>query len=255
MSEQRMVAEGYATISPDIWRPLLLYHDALEQAFMYAGRPTGQEVRVIDSKLRRYRVVPENQCQGQNAWRHVPGGPSIFGEAQHEFLRQCVKKIATVNFIDQETGTTYLSARDGNFRVLDGERLERQLEDPERAQVLAQLAPHTLCPEIAHRRQARGSRPCANDRQYSAALAMLWPPCPKRPFMGIYLATVAMLLVPRAGLEPARPIGLEILSLVCLPIPPPRLAGPLQAAEFSAADHSLVSPAAGNTLKNRAFFR
>ena len=29
-------------------------------------------------------------------------------------------------------------------------------------------------------------------------------------------------MVPRAGLEPARPEGLEILSLVCLPIPPPR---------------------------------
>lgn len=29
-------------------------------------------------------------------------------------------------------------------------------------------------------------------------------------------------LVPRAGLEPARPIGHQILSLTCLPIPPPR---------------------------------
>ena len=28
--------------------------------------------------------------------------------------------------------------------------------------------------------------------------------------------------VPRAGLEPARPFGQQILSLQCLPIPPPR---------------------------------
>ncbi len=29
-------------------------------------------------------------------------------------------------------------------------------------------------------------------------------------------------MVPRAGLEPARPEGHKILSLACLPIPPPR---------------------------------
>ncbi len=28
-------------------------------------------------------------------------------------------------------------------------------------------------------------------------------------------------MVPGAGLEPARPLGREILSLLCLPIPPP----------------------------------
>ena len=30
-------------------------------------------------------------------------------------------------------------------------------------------------------------------------------------------------MVPGAGLEPARPCGREILSLLCLPIPPPGL--------------------------------
>jgi hypothetical protein len=33
---------------------------------------------------------------------------------------------------------------------------------------------------------------------------------------------VKSLVVPRAGLEPARPNGHQILSLACLPIPPPR---------------------------------
>lgn len=32
-------------------------------------------------------------------------------------------------------------------------------------------------------------------------------------------------MVPRAGLEPARPEGHKILSLACLPIPPPRHVG------------------------------
>ena len=32
-----------------------------------------------------------------------------------------------------------------------------------------------------------------------------------------------MNLVPRAGIEPARPFSRQILSLLCLPIPPPGL--------------------------------
>ena len=36
-----------------------------------------------------------------------------------------------------------------------------------------------------------------------------------------YLA-IKLFLVPRTGLEPVRPEGHKILSLACLPIPPPR---------------------------------
>lgn len=46
--------ESYGTISPDIWRRLLLDYDSLGEAYKYAGRLTSYEVNVIDSKLDHY---------------------------------------------------------------------------------------------------------------------------------------------------------------------------------------------------------
>ncbi|PXX89509.1 hypothetical protein [Halomonas heilongjiangensis] len=46
--------EQYGTITPDIWRRLLLDYDALGEAYKYAGRLTGKEVKLIDAKLDRY---------------------------------------------------------------------------------------------------------------------------------------------------------------------------------------------------------
>ena len=45
---------GYGTISPDIWRRLLLDYDSLDEAYKYAGRLTSYEVNIIDSKLDSY---------------------------------------------------------------------------------------------------------------------------------------------------------------------------------------------------------
>ena len=47
-------SNGYATISPDIWRHYLLDYDSLGAAYKYAGRLTGKEVIIIDGKLDRY---------------------------------------------------------------------------------------------------------------------------------------------------------------------------------------------------------
>lgn len=44
----------YATISPDIWRRMLLDYDSLGDAYKYAGRFTSHEVNIIDSKLDQY---------------------------------------------------------------------------------------------------------------------------------------------------------------------------------------------------------
>jgi hypothetical protein len=45
---------GYGTISPDIWRRMLLDYDSLGDAYKYAGRFTSREVNIIDSKLDQY---------------------------------------------------------------------------------------------------------------------------------------------------------------------------------------------------------
>ncbi|HET6720008.1 MAG TPA: hypothetical protein VFH22_10195, partial [Rhodocyclaceae bacterium] len=54
MREQGIEADGYATISPDVWRRLLLDYEALGPAYKYAGHLTSRELIVIDGKLDRY---------------------------------------------------------------------------------------------------------------------------------------------------------------------------------------------------------
>jgi hypothetical protein len=44
----------YATVSPDIWRRMLLDYDSLGDAYKYAGRFTSREVNIIDTKLDQY---------------------------------------------------------------------------------------------------------------------------------------------------------------------------------------------------------
>ncbi len=45
---------SYATVSPDIWRRLLLDYEALGDVYKYAGRFTSNEVNVIDAKFDHY---------------------------------------------------------------------------------------------------------------------------------------------------------------------------------------------------------
>ncbi len=54
MAEQGLDAAGFVTVSPDIWRRLLLDFDSLGPAIKYAGQFTSREVMVIDAKLDRY---------------------------------------------------------------------------------------------------------------------------------------------------------------------------------------------------------
>jgi hypothetical protein len=54
MREQGIEPDGYATISPDIWRRLLLDYESLGAAYKYAGHLTSRELIVIDGKLDRY---------------------------------------------------------------------------------------------------------------------------------------------------------------------------------------------------------
>jgi len=54
MLELGIESDGYGTISPDIWRRILLDYDALGEIFKYAGRFTSNEVFIIDRKLDSY---------------------------------------------------------------------------------------------------------------------------------------------------------------------------------------------------------
>ncbi len=54
MKKLKIQSKDYATISPDIWRRLLLDYESLGDAYKYAGRLTSHEVNIIDRKLDHY---------------------------------------------------------------------------------------------------------------------------------------------------------------------------------------------------------
>ena len=54
MVEHDLANQNFATISPDIWRRLLLDYASLGEDFKYSGRLTSHEVNIIDGKLDRY---------------------------------------------------------------------------------------------------------------------------------------------------------------------------------------------------------
>lgn len=64
MHDQGIVKEGYVTISPDIWRRLLLDYKGLGVARKYAGYLTSREVALIDGKLDRHIRDKANREQG-----------------------------------------------------------------------------------------------------------------------------------------------------------------------------------------------
>lgn len=54
LSDLGIQPDQYGTITPDIWRRLLLDYESLGEAYKYAGHLSGKEVRLIDAKLDRY---------------------------------------------------------------------------------------------------------------------------------------------------------------------------------------------------------
>ncbi|HJV25156.1 MAG TPA: zeta toxin family protein [Aromatoleum sp.] len=63
MRESGIESDGYATISPDVWRRLLLDYESLGPARKYAGQLTSREVMVIDGKLDRHISDKARQAQ------------------------------------------------------------------------------------------------------------------------------------------------------------------------------------------------
>ncbi|HEY5790498.1 MAG TPA: zeta toxin family protein, partial [Gammaproteobacteria bacterium] len=286
MRAQGIAADGYATISPDVWRRALLDYEGLGAACKYAGPLTSREVMVIDGKLDRYIrrradrdgrvphflvdrfrfdsfsseqvervlhntyakyvdtmymyfVVTAPEETVERGWRRglergrykavedflghsveayvgmprllfkwldyarprfryffldnmVPKGTfprtiahgtqaemtvldpvglvdierfqkinlkarspdavypataDLAPERNCAFLRQCLRRIATVHFVERNSGATYLRARGGEFERVDMPAFARVLRDPECAAILRELAPE-LVPAI-----------------------------------------------------------------------------------------------------------
>ena len=54
MADLGIEEHGYGTISPDIWRRMLIDYEALGESHKYAGRFSSHEVNIIDTKLDHY---------------------------------------------------------------------------------------------------------------------------------------------------------------------------------------------------------
>lgn len=285
LQEQGIAADGYATISPDVWRRQLLDYEALGPARKYAGHLTSRELMVIDGKLDRYirdkanregaiphllvdrfrfdsftaekvarvlhdtyaryvdtmymyfivtppeetvlrgwqralergryKAVEDFLAHGVEAYRGMPkilfkwlssprpdyryvfldnrvakgsfpktiargdrGGmviydpvafidieryqkidihartpaelypppPDMAVAANSGFLKECVRRVGTLEFVDRSSGIAYLRARQGRFEVLDAAVLARMLGDEEVATTLGQISPMIRVP-------------------------------------------------------------------------------------------------------------
>ena len=280
LAEQGIAADGYATISPDVWRRQLLDYESLGPARKYAGHLTSRELMVIDGKLDRYirdkadregaiphllvdrfrfdsftaervarvlhdtyarhvdtmymyfiltppeetvergwqralergryKAVEDFLAHGVEACRGMPkllfkwlaspnpdyryvfldnrvakgtfprtiargdrGGMIIYdpvalidieryqkinihaGSPQEVypsaatmaaagnagFIKECLRRIANVDFVDRDSGVAYLRARQGDFEVLDAAVFAQELREPEFAALLSEIAP------------------------------------------------------------------------------------------------------------------
>jgi hypothetical protein len=104
---------------------------------------TRDEINIVDCSvfvnIERYQKINIRAKTPREVY--ATGAPSSIAN-NIGFLRQCIRKIRTVNFIDEATGRAFIEVLDGKFRILDEGALARQVEDRERGQVFVELAPH-----------------------------------------------------------------------------------------------------------------
>jgi hypothetical protein len=60
------------------------------------------------------------------------------------FLKQCLKRIPEVNFVDESSQQVYVQVRRGVFNVLDPSLFAEQLDNLELRQIFAEIAPRIM---------------------------------------------------------------------------------------------------------------
>ncbi|MCB1867786.1 MAG: hypothetical protein KDI43_04455 [Gammaproteobacteria bacterium] len=104
---------------------------------------TQNEINIMDCTvfidIERYQKINIRAKQPREVY---PSESILSVENNIGFLKQCMKKIPKVNFVDQLTGITYLEVRNGVFSIVDIQLLEEKLKDAERARILKKVAPN-----------------------------------------------------------------------------------------------------------------
>jgi hypothetical protein len=70
-----------------------------------------------------------------------PSPEALDVERNCDFLRQCLRRIPRVDFVDETTGTAYARCVSGRIELLDGKVFEHVARDEETARLFHAIAP------------------------------------------------------------------------------------------------------------------
>ncbi len=134
-------------------RPLVIYR-FLDNSVPKGTYPrtiafgTQEEMNLIDCSafidIVRYQKI---NVRARTPDEVYPAGPALSVANNAAFLKQCIKHLPRVNFIDEATGSAYVTATNGRFTVTHSGILEEKLRDSERFQIFSEIAPH-LCSAV-----------------------------------------------------------------------------------------------------------
>jgi hypothetical protein len=105
----------------------------------------GGELNVLDVKclldVERYRKIDVDASGPEKVY---PDQRAMAPEHNAQFLGECVRRLAAVNFADRDTGRIYARTESGRLAWADPEALARAIADPETRAGLLAVAPDAL---------------------------------------------------------------------------------------------------------------
>ena len=112
------------------------------------------ELNILDVKgmlnIDRYRKININARSPEEVY---PDATAMAASNNTEFLRQCARRIASINFIDRHSACIYAHFESGRLQWVDEELLAQAIEDEETRAAFACLAPEALHGKFKSRRR------------------------------------------------------------------------------------------------------
>jgi hypothetical protein len=91
--------------------------------------------------IERYQKINTNARSRASVY---PAAPAMAVAKNCGFLKECLRRIKCVNFVDSESGATYARAQNYSFDIVDAETFARVLGDEQCAALFREIAPARL---------------------------------------------------------------------------------------------------------------
>lgn len=91
--------------------------------------------------IERYQKIDINAASADEVY---PPAQVMDVAANCGFLKECIRRIPTVDFVEPASGTAYARSRGGAFELLDAAAFRRMLDEPEIASVFREIAPQLI---------------------------------------------------------------------------------------------------------------